>query len=178
ILLFAWSIGNVIGDMQTGKYLSSFVSGSFAPQLLPALLFLLSGVMAFSTGTSWGTFGIMLPIGGDLAMASEPTMLLPMLAAVLAGSVFGDHCSPISDTTILSSTGARCNHIEHVTSQLPYALMGASVSIVSFIVLGFSNSILLSLGCGALVFAGLCVWLRYMGGFAAKKDNVNACVNS
>lgn len=178
ILFFAWAIGKVIGDMQTGKYLSLFVSGSFAPQLLPVLLFLLSGLMAFSTGTSWGTFGIMLPIGGDLAMASEPMLLLPILAAVLAGSVFGDHCSPISDTTILSSTGARCDHIEHVTSQLPYALMGASIAMVSFIVLGFSNSVVLSLGCGALLFVGLCVWLRYLSGSAAKKNNVHSYVSS
>ncbi|MCV5374092.1 Na+/H+ antiporter NhaC family protein, partial [Escherichia coli] len=78
----------------------------------------------------WGTFGIMLPIAGDMAGATDIALMLPMLSAVLAGAVFGDHCSPISDTTILSSTGARCNHIDHVSTQLPYALSVALVSCV------------------------------------------------
>ncbi|MCG6282540.1 Na+/H+ antiporter NhaC family protein, partial [Vibrio diabolicus] len=108
ILVFAWTIGAVIGDMKTGAYLSSLVQGSINPHWLPVILFALSGIMAFSTGTSWGTFGIMLPIAGDMAGATDIALMLPMLSAVLAGSVFGDHCSPISDTTILSSTGARC----------------------------------------------------------------------
>jgi len=107
ILFFAWSIGSVIGDMKTGAYLSSLVQGNIGLHWLPVILFVLSGLMAFSTGTSWGTFGIMLPIAGDLAGATDLALMLPMLSAVLAGSVFGDHCSPISDTTILSSTGAR-----------------------------------------------------------------------
>ncbi|MCF9378868.1 Na+/H+ antiporter NhaC family protein, partial [Vibrio parahaemolyticus] len=122
ILIFAWTIGSVIGDMKTGAYLSSLVQGNIDPHWLPVILFVLSGAMAFSTGTSWGTFGIMLPIAGDMAGATDIALMLPMLGAVLAGSVFGDHCSPISDTTILSSTGARCHHIDHVATQLPYAL--------------------------------------------------------
>lgn len=140
ILFFAWAIGSVIGDMETGKYMSSLVDGSIPPQFLPVLLFILSGIMAFATGTSWGTFGIMLPIAGDMAAFGDLTLMLPMLSAVLAGSVFGDHCSPISDTTILSSTGARCNHIDHVRTQLPYALIAAATSIVGYIVLGFTDS--------------------------------------
>ncbi|MFP3361571.1 Na+/H+ antiporter NhaC family protein, partial [Planococcus sp. SIMBA_143] len=79
---------------------------------------LVAGIMAFSTGTSWGSFGILLPIAGEIAAASDVTILLPAMAAVLAGSVLGDHCSPISDTTILSSTGAGSNHIDHVITQL------------------------------------------------------------
>ncbi len=99
-------------------------TGNIDYHWLPVILFLLAGLMAFSTGTSWGTFGIMLPIAGDMAAASDIALILPMLSAVLAGSVFGDHCSPISDTTILpSSTGARCNHIDHVSTQLPYACL-------------------------------------------------------
>ncbi len=156
ILLFAWTIGSVIGDMKTGSYLSTLAQGNIDPHWLPVILFVLSGVMAFSTGTSWGTFGIMLPIAGDMAGATDIALMLPMLSAVLAGSVFGDHCSPISDTTILSSTGARCNHIDHVATQLPYALCVALVSCVGFVVLGFTDSQLLSLAASTLAFIALC----------------------
>lgn len=156
ILVFAWTIGSVIGDMKTGAYLSSLAQDSIDPHWLPVILFLLSGVMAFSTGTSWGTFGIMLPIAGDMAGATELALMLPMLSAVLAGSVFGDHCSPISDTTILSSTGARCNHIDHVATQLPYALAVACVSCVGFIVLGMTLSVWASLAACLVAFIAVC----------------------
>ncbi len=152
ILFFAWSIGSVIGDMKTGAYLSSLVQGNISLHWLPVILFVLSGAMAFATGTSWGTFGIMLPIAGDMAGATELSLMMPMLSAVLAGSVFGDHCSPISDTTILSSTGARCKHIDHVATQLPYALSMALVSAVGFVALGFTNSLVIALFASSLVF--------------------------
>ncbi|PKF79483.1 Na+/H+ antiporter [Vibrio sp. vnigr-6D03] len=156
ILFFAWTIGSVIGDLKTGTYLSSLVQGNISVHWLPVILFLLSGLMAFSTGTSWGTFGIMLPIAGDIAGATDLALMLPMLSAVLAGSVFGDHCSPISDTTILSSTGARCNHIDHVATQLPYALSVALVSCVGFVVLGMTSSILFSFAAASVTFAVVC----------------------
>ncbi|SPY32925.1 Na+/H+ antiporter NhaC family protein [Pasteurella canis] len=140
ILLFAWTINNVVGDMKTGVYLSSLVSDSLPIAVLPALLFVLTAVMAFSTGTSWGTFGIMLPIAAAIAANSAPELMLPCLSAVMAGAVCGDHCSPISDTTILSSTGAKCNHIDHVTTQFPYAMLIAISSIVGYLVLGFTQS--------------------------------------
>ncbi len=159
ILIFAWTIGSVIGDMKTGAYLSSLVQGNINPHWLPVMLFLLSGVMAFSTGTSWGTFGIMLPIAGDMAAATDIALMLPMLSAVLAGAVFGDHCSPISDTTILSSTGARCNHIDHVATQLPYSLSVAFISAVGFVVLGMTASILASLLASSVVFVFVCFLL-------------------
>ncbi|MDP5253643.1 MULTISPECIES: Na+/H+ antiporter NhaC family protein [unclassified Vibrio] len=162
ILLFAWTIGSVISDMKTGSFLSTLVQGSIPSQWLPVLLFLLSGAMAFSTGTSWGTFGIMLPIAGDMSAASDISLMLPMLSAVLAGSVFGDHCSPISDTTILSSTGARCHHIDHVATQLPYALIVAVISSLGFIVLGFTDSIGLSLLTCVVAFVISCFILRSM----------------
>ncbi|WP_413111352.1 Na+/H+ antiporter NhaC family protein [Thaumasiovibrio sp. DFM-14] len=162
ILFFAWSIGGVIGDMATGQYLSTMVEGNISPSLLPVILFLLAGVMAFSTGTSWGTFGIMLPIAGDMAAATEISLMLPMLSAVLAGAVFGDHCSPISDTTILSSTGARCNHIDHVQTQLPYALAAALIASVGFLILGITSSLLTAFIVAFMMFiivsAGL-IWL-------------------
>ena len=152
ILFFAWSIGSVISDMNTGAYLSTLVQGNISLHWLPVILFVLSGAMAFSTGTSWGTFGIMLPIAGDMAAAADLAMMLPMLSAVLAGSVFGDHCSPISDTTILSSTGARCKHIVHVSTQLPYALSMAFVSAVGFIVIGFTESTLIAFAASSFAF--------------------------
>ncbi|WP_133126120.1 Na+/H+ antiporter NhaC family protein [Vibrio sp. 10N.286.49.B3] len=162
ILVFAWSIASVISDMQTGTYLSSLVQGSINPHWLPVILFLLSGIMAFSTGTSWGTFGIMLPIAGDMSAATDIALMLPMLSAVLAGSVFGDHCSPISDTTILSSTGARCNHIDHVATQLPYALSVALVSVVGFIVLGMTDSVWLSFSAAMVTFIAVCFALSML----------------
>jgi len=160
ILFFAWSIGSVIGDMQTGAYLSSLVQGNIGLHWLPVILFVISGFMAFSTGTSWGTFGIMLPIAGDMAAAADLTMILPMLSAVLAGSVFGDHCSPISDTTILSSTGARCQHIDHVASQLPYALSMAVVSIVGFVVIGYTASLMSALFACGIVFLSIVLYFK------------------
>ena len=122
ILIFAWGLTDLIDKLGTGLYLSEVVSKSNIPiAFLPVIMFILAGVMAFSTGTSWGSFGILLPIAGKVMLDASPEMLLPALAAVLAGAVFGDHCSPISDTTILSSTGAGSNHIDHVVTQLPYA---------------------------------------------------------
>lgn len=113
--------------------------------------------MAFSTGTSWGTFGIMLPIAAAMAANAEPALLLPCLSAVMAGAVCGDHCSPISDTTILSSTGAQCNHMDHVTSQLPYTLVVAVASAVGYLVIGFTTSAFLSFAVTAAVLVTLVI---------------------
>ncbi|NQD68981.1 Na+/H+ antiporter NhaC family protein, partial [Bacillus haikouensis] len=146
ILIFAWAIVTLIDELQTGTYLAGLVEKSDMPvELLPVLLFLVAAIMAFSTGTSWGSFGILLPIAGEIAAATDVSVLLPAMAAVLAGSVLGDHCSPISDTTILSSTGAGSNHIDHVLTQLPYALIGAVAAAIGYLVLGFTGSTLLGL---------------------------------
>lgn len=161
ILIFAWALTFIIGELATGEYLAKIVTDSQLPiSLLPVLLFLLAGGMAFATGTSWGSFGILLPIAGTIMINAEPTMLLPALAAVLAGSVFGDHCSPISDTTILSSTGAGSNHIDHVTTQLPYALISAGVASAGYLVLGFTESLWLSLGVVIAILAILFIGLN------------------
>jgi len=170
ILIFAWTIGSVIGDMKTGSYLSTMAQGNINPHWLPVILFLLSGLMAFSTGTSWGTFGIMLPIAGDMAGATDIALMLPMLSAVLAGSVFGDHCSPISDTTILSSTGARCHHIDHVATQLPYALAVALVSCIGFVVLGMTASVMFSLAAATMAFIIVCAILSWLS-----KAKIESC---
>lgn len=146
ILIFAWGLTDLIDKLDTGQYLSEVVlNANISVAFLPAIMFVLAGLMAFSTGTSWGSFGILLPIAGKIMLDAAPEMLLPALAAVLAGAVFGDHCSPISDTTILSSTGAGCNHIDHVATQLPYALISAAIAGIGYIVLGFTGSVWIGL---------------------------------
>ncbi|MCW9709475.1 Na+/H+ antiporter NhaC family protein [Avibacterium sp. 21-586] len=155
ILFFAWTINNVVGDMKTGTYLSSLVSDNLPVAVLPALLFVLGAVMAFSTGTSWGTFGIMLPIAAAIAANSAPELMLPCLSAVMAGAVCGDHCSPVSDTTILSSTGAKCNHMDHVTTQLPYALTLSVSTIIGYLVVGYTESGLFGFIATAITLVGL-----------------------
>lgn len=146
ILILAWMIGAVIENMGTGVYLAGLVEqASLNPAFLPFLLFIVAGFMALATGTSWGTFGIMLPIAGALAATTDASLVLASLAAVLAGSVFGDHCSPISDTTILSSTGAGSNHIDHVMTQLPYALIGAVAAAAGYLIIGFTGWVWLPL---------------------------------
>ncbi|NEU30086.1 Na+/H+ antiporter NhaC family protein [bacterium LRH843] len=145
ILVFAWTIISIIEDIGTGAYLASLVDGSIPPMLLPAILFVIAGFAALSTGTSWGTFGLLLPIAAEMAVVINVEMLLPMLGAVLAGSIFGDHCSPISDTTILSSTGSGSHHIDHVMTQLPYAIIAAVISFISYLVLGITSSVLFGL---------------------------------
>lgn len=146
ILILAWMIGSIMDNLQTGQYLAEKVqAASISPSLLPFMFFLIAGLMSLSTGTSWGTFGIMLPIGAEVALNMDAGFLIPVLAAVLAGSVFGDHCTPISDTTILSSTGAGVNHIDHVVTQLPYAFIAAFSAGIGYLILGFTGSNLLAL---------------------------------
>ncbi|WP_280769414.1 Na+/H+ antiporter NhaC family protein [Salipaludibacillus daqingensis] len=160
ILVFAWTIIEIIGELGTGEYLASMVDEHIQLGFLPALLFLVAGFMAFSTGTSWGTFAIMLPIAGEIAAVTDITLMLPVLAAVLAGAIFGDHCSPISDTTILSSTGAGSHHIDHVLTQLPYALIVGVISTLSFLALGFTGSVWIGLLVGFATFGIAVVILK------------------
>lgn len=155
ILTFAWLISHIVKDIHTGDYLSTLVAGNIPSALLPVILFVLASIMAFATGTSWGTFGIMLPIAAAMAMKIDPALLIPCMSAVMAGAVCGDHCSPISDTTILSSTGAQCNHIDHVTSQLPYAMIVAVSSAIGYLVLGFSKSVLFGFAATATIMVAL-----------------------
>ena len=158
ILLFAWVICDLIGELETGSYLAGVVHQlNINIGFLPFIFFVLAGLMALSTGTSWGSFGILMPIAGDIVATMDSNMLLPSLAAVLAGAVFGDHCSPISDTTILSSTGAGCNHMDHVLTQLPYALTAAIIAAIGFLVLGLTGSTMLSF----ILVIILCVIILY-----------------
>ncbi|HBZ10906.1 MAG TPA: Na+/H+ antiporter NhaC family protein [Bacillus bacterium] len=154
ILIFAWAIITLIEELGTGVYIGNIVANSqLNISFLPVIMFAVAGLMAFATGTSWGSFGILLPIAGQIVAATDISMMLPALAAVLAGSVFGDHCSPISDTTILSSTGAGCNHMDHVITQLPYALTSALIAGIGFIVMGLTDNGLLGLATVALLLA-------------------------
>ncbi len=156
ILIFAWALTHLIELLETGKFLSETVLKSNIPvEFLPVIIFILAGIMAFSTGTSWGSFAILLPIAGTVMIHSAPELLLPALSAVLAGAVFGDHCSPISDTTILSSTGAGCNHIDHVATQLPYALIAATVATAGYIVLGITGSVWIGLLAVIIILVAL-----------------------
>ncbi len=142
ILLLAWMLGSLISELGTGDYLGGLVEqADISPQWLIPVMFVMAGAMAFSTGTSWGSFGILLPIAGDIMNSiGEPELLLAAFGAVLAGAVFGDHCSPISDTTILSSTGASCNVITHVTTQLPYAITGAVGALTGYVVFSLTQN--------------------------------------
>ena len=135
ILLFAFGIGEVTSEMHTGVYLASYVNSVLSPEWLAAAVFLLASVISFSTGTSWGTFSIMVPIAIPLAAAMDANMAL-VLGAVISGGVFGDHCSPISDTTIISSMATGCDHVEHVKTQLPYALFSGVIALLLFSLFG------------------------------------------
>ncbi|SEN20757.1 transporter, NhaC family [Paenisporosarcina quisquiliarum] len=143
ILIFAWALSFLINALGTGEFLAKIVTENNIPVgIVPFLLFVLTAFMAFATGSSWGSFGILLPIGASIIMVVEPELLLPVLAAVLAGAVFGDHCSPISDTTIMSATGAGVNVIDHVMTQLPYAIVSAVIAAIGYLVLGLTGSVI------------------------------------
>lgn len=169
ILVMAWSIGTVIrsspsdGGLGLGRYLSEAVVGSGFPLwIIPAVVFVLSAVIAFATGTSWGTFGIMIPLvmpivvgliqGQGQNPAESLNSVFICISAVLGGAVFGDHASPISDTTILSSTGASCPHLEHVATQMPYALFAALCSFAGFIAGGIFMNPLASWAAVLIIF--------------------------
>lgn len=140
ILLLAWSLSSVIKDLGTAKYLVSLLSGAFPKFLLPSLIFILGSVISFATGTAYGTMGILMPLAIPLAYSINPDMsyVVVSTSAVLTGAIFGDHCSPISDTTILSSMGSGCNHIDHVNTQIWYSLFVASITIIfGYIPAGF-----------------------------------------
>ena len=145
----------------TGEFISSFVANSnISLAILPFIVFVLATVMSFSMGTSWGTFGILIPIVTMICNASGGSaILVPALGATLAGSVYGDHCSPISDTTILASTGAQCKHIRHVETQFPYATLVAAVCALGYLIIGFTNTPWIGLIVSIVVLGGILVYL-------------------
>ena len=160
ILTFAWSISGIMGAK--GGYLDAqsfvaenLVNSAFPQFLFPAIFFVLAGAIAFATGTSWGTFGVLVPIAVTI-LGSSGTMVLLTVSATLGGAVFGDHVSPISDTTILASAGAECNHVDHVNTQLPYALTVAAIAAVSYVIAGLCAS-LGGVLCGVIMWASALV---------------------
>ncbi|SDM90123.1 Na+/H+ antiporter NhaC [Actinomyces ruminicola] len=163
ILLCAWMLGSLISELGTGAYLGSLVeSTAVSARWLIPMLFVVAGAMAFATGTSWGSFGILLPIAGEImgAVAGGGELLIPAFGAVLAGAVWGDHCSPISDTTILSSTGAGCNHITHVNTQLPYAGVSAAAALLGYVAFSATGSGVLGVAVTVVALSGFALAIR------------------
>jgi tetracycline resistance efflux pump len=145
VLFLAWMTAEIISMLGVGEYLAGLIGGGLALSLLPALLFVLACFIAFSIGSTFGTFGLILPIAAGIVASVDLSLLIPAFGAVLAGAIFGDHTSPLSDTTILSSVGSGIHLIDHVTTQIPYALVCAGASLVGFIVLGFTRNIAVGL---------------------------------
>lgn len=163
ILLLAWSLSSVIKDLGTAKYLVTLLSDSIPVFLLPSIIFILGAVISFATGTAYGTMGILMPLAIPLAHSISPEMgyIVISTSAVLTGAIFGDHCSPISDTTILSSMGAGCDHIEHVKTQMWYALfVGGATILLGYIPAGLNIPVYIILPVAILV---LTVAVRFIG---------------
>ena len=160
ILTFAWTLKAMTDSLGAGDYVAELVKGSAAGfmSFLPAIIFIIACLLAFATGTSWGTFGILIPIVVDVFSRTDYTLMIISISACMAGAVCGDHCSPISDTTIMASAGADCNHVKHVSTQLPYAIFVAAVSFLTYIVAGFTKSAWISLPVGmVLIVVGLMI---------------------
>jgi len=137
LMMLAFAISHVCNELGTGAYVAGITEGWLSPQLLPAVVFVLSSFIAFSTGTSWGTFAIMISIALPMAQIHDANLYL-VIAATMGGGVFGDHCSPISDTSIISSMASASDHIDHVRTQLPYALVTGVATTLIYLILGFA----------------------------------------
>lgn len=162
ILCCAWTLKTMTDSLGAKIFISQLIEGSAgAFQLfLPAIIFLIAVGLSFSTGTSWGTFGILIPIVLSVFGASDGNITIVAVSACMAGAVCGDHCSPISDTTIMASAGAQCNHINHVSTQLPYALTVAGVSFVSYLVAGFVPNAFIALPVAVVLMLGTLFVIR------------------
>lgn len=170
ILTFAWSLKAMTDSLGAAPYVAGIVEQSAGSLLnfLPAIIFIIAVLLAFATGTSWGTFGILIPIVVAVFEHTDPQMMIISISACMAGAVCGDHCSPISDTTIMASAGAQCNHINHVNTQLPYAFTVAGVSFVAYIVAGFVKTMAIALPVSFLLMLGTLLVLRKMYGKEAE----------
>lgn len=178
ILTFAWTLKTMTNHLEAGAFVSGVVQSATALSvLLPVILFVVAIGIAFATGTSWGTFGILIPIvtsvfDAELANISQtgeiPSMVIICISACLAGAVCGDHCSPISDTTIMASTGAQCDHVNHVSTQLPYALTVAAVCVVGYLLSGFVHNVFIVLGFSAALMLAVLFAIRF---FVKRKES-------
>ena len=163
ILAFAWTLKSMTDSLGAATYVGSLMANSADGLMafLPAIIFVVAIGLAFASGTSWGTFGILIPIVVSCLQSVDLQLMIISISACMAGAVCGDHCSPISDTTIMSSAGAQCEHLNHVTTQLPYALTVASVSFLTFLVAGFTKSALISLVFGIVALFLLLMVIRH-----------------
>ena len=178
ILTFAWTLKTMTNHLEAGAFVSGVVQSATALSvLLPVILFVVAIGLAFATGTSWGTFGILIPIvtsvfEAELANVAQtgeiPSMVIICISACLAGAVCGDHCSPISDTTIMASTGAQCDHVNHVSTQLPYALTVAAVCVVGYLLSGFVHNVFIVLGFSAALMLAVLFAIRF---FVKRKES-------
>ena len=177
ILTFAWTLKTMTNHLEAGAFVSGVVQSATALSvLLPVILLVVAVGLAFATGTSWGTFGILIPIvtsvfDAELANVSQtgeiPSMVIICISACLAGAVCGDHCSPISDTTIMASTGAQCDHVNHVSTQLPYALTVAAVCVVGYLLSGFVHNVFIVLGFSLALMLAVLFAIRF---FVKRKE--------
>ena len=166
ILSFAWTLKAMTDSLGADVYVATVVASSARSFLnfLPAIIFVVGCFLAFATGTSWGTFGILIPIVVAVFENSNPDLMIISISACMAGAVCGDHCSPISDTTIMASAGAQCEHVNHVTTQLPYAVTAAVVSFVSYIIAGFVQSAWIALPIAIALMVATLFVIRAVNG--------------
>ncbi|MBQ3423622.1 MAG: Na+/H+ antiporter NhaC family protein [Clostridia bacterium] len=171
ILTFAWSLKAMTDSLGAKQYVEALVKNSAQgfQSFLPAIVFLIACFLSFSTGTSWGTFGILIPITLGVFPLTDPLGVV-CVSACMAGAVCGDHCSPISDTTIMASAGAQCDHVTHVSTQLPYAMTVAGVSFFAYIFAGLIPNALIALPFAIALMIGALAFLRKMLGNAADED--------
>ena len=163
ILSCAWTLKSMTDSLGAKIFISQLVQSSAAgfQHLLPAIIFLIAIGLSFATGTSWGTFGILIPIVLSVFPSGQP-ILIVSISACMAGAVCGDHCSPISDTTIMASAGAQCDHLNHVSTQLPYAMTVAAVSAVSYIIAGFVPNAIVALPIAVILMIGVLIVIKVM----------------
>lgn len=165
ILTLAWTLKAMTDSLGAAEFVAGAMENAAGGlvNFLPAIIFLVGCFLAFATGTSWGTFGILIPIVVAVFAGTNETMMIISISACMAGAVCGDHCSPISDTTIMASAGAQCNHVNHVSTQLPYALTVAAVSFVTYLVAGFVQTAFVALPVGIVLMIVTLIILRKSG---------------
>jgi Na+/H+ antiporter NhaC len=166
VLIFAWTINSMTGSVGAADFVAEQMSGAAGGlmNLLPAIIFLVACGLAFATGTSWGTFGILIPIVIAVLANVDPQLTIIGMSACMAGGVFGDHCSPISDTTVLASTGSQIYHINHVATQLPYALTVGAITFIGFLIAGFVRTPLVSIAVGVVLIIIILYFIRKKNG--------------
>ena len=166
ILTFAWTLKAMTDSLGAAEYVAGIMetAATGLVNFLPAIIFLVGCFLAFATGTSWGTFGILIPIVVAVFQGTNETMMIISISACMAGAVCGDHCSPISDTTIMASAGAQCNHVNHVSTQLPYAMTVAAVSFVTYVIAGFVQNAWICLPIGIVLMTGTLFVIRAITG--------------